>query len=165
MKQRPVPWVWKETEREPWAQLEEKPWTPQVSQPKLHLAGNSNPICTLPGSCRRDAPPLRWATWLFHLLFNSLVIWYVLGCWINFWTSLGFCLFFVLFLVVSLPYVNIDCSSHPRQKCNHGKFMGQVFRNHSEELGKKCVLYPLMLCLKNNRSQLGRCSLSAVQRD
>lgn len=38
--------------------------------------------------------------------------------------------------------------------------MGQVFRNHSEELCKKCVLYPLMFCLKNNRSQLGRCSLS-----
>lgn len=97
VKQRPVPWVWKETEREPWAQLEEKPWTPQVSHPKLHLAGNSNPICTMPGSCRRDAPPLRWATWLFHLLFNSLVIWYVLGYWINFWTSLGFLSIFCSF--------------------------------------------------------------------
>lgn len=68
--------------------------------------------------------------------------------------------YFFLFLVVSFSYVNIDCSSHPRQKCNHGKFMGQVLRNHSEELVKKCVLYPLMLCLKNNRSQLGHCSLS-----
>lgn len=64
----------------------------------------------------------------------------------QFWISLGF--LFFLFPVVSFSYVNIDCSSHPCQKCNHGKFMGQVLRNHSEELVKKCMLYPLMLCLK-----------------
>lgn len=57
----------------------------QVSKSKLHLAGNSNPICNNVGFFKwKISTSSSLGYMLSHFLCNSLVISYVLGCWINF---------------------------------------------------------------------------------
>lgn len=131
------------------------PRTSQVSKPKLHLAGNSNPICNNVGffKWKTSTSLLGYTAASFAIqLLGDLICIGIESISDLFRVSLYFCLFF-------FSYVNIDCSSHPQSEAQSWKihvtsFQRELLRMHAVSLNALS---------QNNKSQLDHCSLCVVQ--